>query len=445
MATLVERFKRGWNAFTNADADRTYYRNFGIESGWRKDRMQFSIGNKQTIVSSIYNRISNDCAQVTLMHAEVDKNGHFVKPIKSGLNECLTVEANIDQEGREFIRDTVQSMLDEGVVAIVPVVTDYDPTRTESYDIRSLRTGKIVGWYPKHVRVNVYDERTGQHKELMLPKSMVAIIENPFYAIMNEPNSTLQRLIRKMNLLDRIDEQVGSGKLDLIIQLPYSLKSDSKKIEAKARKRELEQQLEDSKYGVAYMDATEKVIQLNRSVENNLLEQIKDLRQSLYSQLGLTEDVFNGTADEKAMINYYNRTIEPILAAIANEMKRKFLTKTARTRGQSIVYIRNPFNLVPVEQLAEIADKFLRNTILSPNEFREIIGYQPVDNEKADELRNPNLNEPVPEEGGEIVDYPNTERVDNPEGYSQRGSKLKDLYNQKISKIFGSESDNNTG
>lgn len=406
MPTFVERLQHGWNAFRNADNNRSY-RDYGIGYGIRNDRMQFSMGNKQSIVSSIYNQISVDCAAIPIIHARVDENGRFIEKIKSGLNDCLSIEANIDQDGRAFIQDVVQSMLDEGTVAIVPIVTDISPIDNGGFDIQDIRTGKIKEWYPQHVRVDVYDDRTGQHKELVLPKKMVAIVENPLYAIMNEPNSTLQRLIQKMNLLDKIDNESGSGKLDLIVQLPYVVKSVAKMKEARARKKELEDQLANSKYGIAYTDGTEKITQLNRSVENNLLEQIKDLRNTLYSQLGLTEAVFNGTADEAAMLNYYNRTVEPILAAIANEMKRKFLTKTARTRGQSIVYIRDPFKLVPVEKLAEIADKLLRNTVLSPNEMRMIIGYQPVDNEKADELRNPNLNEPTPEEGA-MMEYPNT-------------------------------------
>lgn len=418
MPSFVERLQHGWNAFVNADASKNYYRDYGMEYGFRNDRMQFSRGNKQSIVSSIYNQISIDCAAIPIIHARVDENGRFVEKVDSGLNNCLSIEANIDQDGRSFIQDVVQSMLDEGSVAIVPIVTDISPIQNGGYDIQDVRTGKIKSWYPQHVRVEVYDDRTGKHKELILPKKMVAIVENPLYAIMNEPNSTLQRLIQKMNLLDKIDNQTGSGKLDLIIQLPYAIKSVARMREAKARRKELEDQLSNSKYGVAYADGTEKIVQLNRSVENNLLEQIKDLRNTLYAQLGLSEAVFNGTADEAAMLNYYNRTIEPILAAIANEMKRKFLTKTARTRGQSIVYIRDPFKLVPVNQLAEIADKLLRNTILTPNEMRMIIGYQPVEDEKADELRNPNLNEPTPE-GGMMEEYPTTNDGRDLEGQSQ--------------------------
>ena len=416
MASFVERLQHGWNAFINADS-RYSYRDYGYESGIRNDRMQFTRSNRQSIVSSIYNQIAKDCAAIPLIHARVDDNGRYVETVKSGLNYCLSDEANIDQTGRAFIQDVVQSMLDEGSVAIVPIVTDISPIQNGGYDVQDIRTGKIKSWYPQHVRVDVYDDRTGQHKEIVLPKKMVAIIENPLYAIMNEPNSTLQRLIRKMNLLDMIDEQNGSGKLDLIIQLPYVIKSLAQRKEAKRRKKEIEDQINNSKYGIAYIDGTEKVTQLNRSVENNLLDQIKDLKSDLYSQLGLSEAVFNGTADEAAMLNYYNRTVEPILAAIANEIKRKFLTKTARTRGQSIVYIRDPFKLAPVEKIAEIADKFTRATVLSPNEVREIIGYRPVDNEKADELRNPNLNEPTPEEGA--VDYPVTNDAGMPEGQSQ--------------------------
>lgn len=424
MPTFVERLQSGWNAFVNADSTRNYSRDFGMEFGIRNDRAYFSVGNKQSIVASIYNQIAVDCASIPIMHARVDKNRRFMYEIDSGLNECLTTEANIDQPGRNFIQDVVESMLDEGSVAIVPVVTDNNPTKSGNYDIRNLRTGRIKGWYPQHVRIDVYDERVGRHKEIILPKSVVAIVENPLYSIMNEPNSTLQRLIRKMSLLDRIDEQSGSGKLDLIFQLPFSIKSPAKIKEARARKKDLEDQLANSKYGVAYTDATEKITQLNRSVENNLLEQIRDLTTQLYSQLGLTESIFNGTADEATMVNYYNRTIEPILASIANEMRRKFLTKTARTQGQSIVYIRDPFKLVPVDKLAEIGDKFLRNQILSSNEFRMIIGYGPVNNEKADELRNPNLNEPTPE-GGSAIKYPNTRTEVPSEGQSQSKQKKK--------------------
>lgn len=435
MPTLVERLQSGWNAFKNADTSRTY-RDYGVEYSYRQDRTYFSRGNKQSIVSSIYNQISIDCAQIPLIHARVDEDGRYISEIHDGLDECLRVQANIDQDGRAFIQDVVQSMLDEGTVAIVPIVTDIDPLQNGGFDVRDMRTGRIKSWYPRHVRVEVYDDRQGRKKELVLPKTMVALVENPLYAIMNEPNSTLQRLIRKMNLLDRIDEQNGSGKLDLIFQLPYSIRSVSKMKEARARKKDLEDQLANSKYGVAYIDATEKVTQLNRSLENNLLEQIKDLRNTLYAQLGLTEEVFNGTADEAAMINYYNRTIEPIMAAIANEMKRKFLTKTARTRGQSIVYIRDPFKLVPVSQLAEIADKFLRNQILSSNEFRSIVGYTPVDNEKADELRNPNLNEPT-QENGERMDYPNTKDQKSSEGQTQKDDGANDSKNSRIRKIMG--------
>ena len=390
MASFKDRLQHGWNAFVNADRS---YRNYGPEYGYRQDRVQSYRGNKQTIVTSIYNRIAIDCAQVEINHSKVDENDKFLDVINSGLNNCINIEANIDQTGRAFIQDTVQSMLDEGVVAVVPIETSISPIQNGGYKIDSMRTGKIKGWYPQHVRIELYDERTGRHREIVLPKKMVAIIENPFYSIMNEPNSTLQRLLHKMALLDMLDEQNSSGKLDLIIQLPYTLKSLQKKIEAKRRRKEIEDQLTNSKYGIAYTDGTERITQLNRPVDNTLVAQVEKLQQELYNQLGLTESIFNGTADEATMINYQNRTIAPILSAITDEFKRKFLTKTARTQGQSITFHMDPFKLSTTTVIADVADKFTTAEILSPNEVRSIIGYKPSSDEKADELRNRHLNE----------------------------------------------------
>lgn len=407
MVSFKDRLQHGWNAFVNAD--KNYYRNYGPEYSARSDRMQFTRGNKQSIVASIYNQIAVDCAQIRINHSRVDENGKFLEVIDSGLNSCITLEANIDQTGRAFIQDVVQSMLDEGVVAIVPIETTINPIQNGGYDIQNMRTGRIKGWYPQHVRVDVYDERTGRHREIILPKRNVAIVENPLYSIMNEPNSTLQRLIRKMNLLDMVDEQNSSGKLDLIIQLPYTIKSLQKRIEAKRRRKEIEDQLVNSKYGIAYADGTERITQLNRPVDNNLVAQVDKLQTTLYSQLGLTESIFNGTADEATMINYHNRTIEPILSAITDEMKRKFLTKTARTRGQSITFNIDPFRLTPTTVIADIADKLITAEVLTPNEVRSMVGYKPVDDEKADELRNRHLNEQPPMEDPMAMESPEEE------------------------------------
>jgi hypothetical protein len=351
------------------------------------------MGNERSIVVSVYNRIALDVAYIDIFHARLDEDGRYTEQIQSSLNECLTLSANVDQTGKAFLQDVVMSMMDEGCVAIVPVDTTVNPTITGSYDINSLRTGKVKTWYPQHVTVELYNEKTGRKEEVTLPKSMVAIVENPLYAVMNERNSTLQRLIRKLNLLDVIDEQSGSGKLDLIIQLPYVIKTPARKQQAEERRKDIEMQLAGSKYGIAYTDGTEKITQLNRPVENNLMKQIEYLTSMLYGQLGLTPEILNGSADEKTMLNYYNRTIEPIVSAIVDEMKRKFLTKTARTQGQSIVYFRNPFKLVPVAELAEISDKLTRNEIASSNEIRQIIGWKPSDEPGADELRNKNLNQ----------------------------------------------------
>lgn len=388
---LADRLQHAWNAFLNRDP--TDYRDYGVSSYYRPDRPRITRGNEKTIISAIFNRIALDTTSIDIFHARLDENGRYTEQIASGLNECLTLNANIDQTGRALIQDIVMSMMDEGVVAIVPVDTTIDPTVSGSYDINSLRTGRIREWRPEHVRVELYNDKTGRKEEIILPKKSVAIVENPLYAVINEQNSTMQRLVRKLALLDVIDEQSGSGKLDLIIQLPYVIKSEARRKQAEERRKDIEVQLSGSKYGIAYTDGTERITQLNRPVENNLMKQIEYLTSMLYSQLGITQSIMDGTADEKTMLNYYNRTIEPIIAAITDEMKRKFLTKTARTQGQSIVYFRNPFKLTPVAELAEISDKLTRNEIASSNEIRQIIGWKPSDEPGADELRNKNLNQ----------------------------------------------------
>lgn len=398
---VMSRLKHGWNAFMNRDPTETGYRqpyvHYGPSYSYRPDRMRFSRGNERSIVTSIYNRIAIDVAQTDIFHVKLDADDRYEETIASGLNNCLTLEANLDQTGRAFKQDIVQSMFDEGCIAIVPVDTTLDPEVTGSYDVQSMRTGKIVDWYPNHVKVDLYNEKTGQRQEVTLPKSMVAIVENPLYAITNEPNSTMQRLIRKLNILDAIDEQSGSGKLDLIIQLPYTVKSQAKKEQAEERRQAIEKQINGSKLGIAYIDSTEHVTQLNRPIENNLMKQIEYLTNLLYSQLGITQSILDGTADEKTMLNYYNRTVEPILAAIVDEMKRKFLTKTARTQKQSIMFFRDPFKLVTASDLAEISDKLTRNEIASSNEMRQKMGWKPSKDPKADELRNKNLNQPEEE------------------------------------------------
>ena len=393
---LADRLQHAWNAFLNRDPTPDY-RDGGMASYHRPDRMRFSRGNERSIVTSVYNRIALDTASIDIFHARLDEDGRFTEQIKSGLNECLTLSANIDQTGKAFLQDVVMSMMDEGAVAIVPVDTSIDPSVSGSFDIHSLRTAKIVEWYPAFVKVELYNDKTGLKEQITLPKNSVAIIENPLYAVINEPNSTMQRLIRKLNILDVIDEQSGSGKLDLIIQLPYVIKSEARRQQAETRRKDIEMQLAGSKYGVAYTDGTEKITQLNRPVENNLMKQIEYLTNMLYSQLGITQSILDGSANEKTMLNYYNRTIEPIITAIVDEMKRKFLTKTARTQGQSIVYFRNPFKLVPVTEIAEISDKLTRNEIASSNEIRQIIGWKPSDDPAADELRNKNLNQSTDE------------------------------------------------
>ena len=392
--SLSSRMKYAWNAFFNKDPTRSY-RDIGIGYSFRPDRMRFSRGNERSIVTSVYNRIALDVAAVDMFHVRLDENNRFLSTIDSGLNNCLTVEANTDQTGRAFLQDVVMSMMDEGCVAIVPTDTDDDPGDgiPGSFDIDAMRTGQILEWYPQHVRVRVYNERTGQKEDILMTKQSVAIIENPLYAVINEPNSTMQRLIRKLNLLDVIDEQNSSGKLDLIIQLPYIIKTEARRRQAESRRKDIEDQLRGSKYGIAYTDGTEHITQLNRPVENNLMSQIEYLTSMLYSQLGITQGILDGTADEKTMLNYYNRTIEPILSAIADEMKRKFLTKTVRSQRQSIKFFRDPFKLVPVSEISEIADKFTRNEIMTSNEVRQVIGMKPSDDPKADELRNKNLSE----------------------------------------------------
>lgn len=390
--TVRERLKHAWNAFANRDPTEQYKQSFGVsyyDSPNHRDSFYF--GRDKSIVSSIYTRIGIDCAAIDIKHVRLDENDCYRETIRSGLNDCLTVEANKDQNGRAFIQDLVMSMCDEGCVAVVPIDTTIDPNRHNSYDIESMRVGKITQWYPDFVKVKVYNDRTGVEEEIVMAKSAVAIVENPLYAVMNEPNSTLKRLQRKLNLLDSVDEQNGSGKLDMIIQLPYIIKTDARRQQAEQRRKDIESQLASSDYGIAYTDGTEKVTQLNRAIESNLQEHVDKLTEQLYAQLGLTPEVFNGTADEKTMLNYYNRTIEPILSAITLEFKRKFLTKTARTQGQSVEFFRDPFRLVPVSDLAEIADKFTRNAIVTSNEFRAIIGFKPSDDPMADELINNNL------------------------------------------------------
>lgn len=390
---FTDRIKHGWNAFLNRDPTYNYRDLGGPSYGYRPDRMRFTRGNERSIVTSVYNRIALDAASIDIMHVQLDKDDRFESVRDSALNECLTRNANIDQTGRAFIQDVVMSMLDEGCVAIVPVDTTFNPDITNSYDINTMRTAKIVEWYPAHVKVNLYNDRTGRKEDLILPKKTVAIIENPLYAVINEPNSTMQRLIRKLNLLDVIDEQSGSGKLDLIIQLPYVIKTDARRQQAEQRRKDIEMQLAGSKYGIAYTDGTERITQLNRSVDNNLMKQIEYLTSMLYSQLGITQAILDGSADDKTMLNYYNRTIEPIVSAIVDEIQRKFLTKTAITQKQAIAYFRDPFRLVPVNEIAEIADKFTRNEIMTSNEIRQIVGMKPSKDPNADELRNKNLSQ----------------------------------------------------
>lgn len=391
--SLTSRFKSAWNAFTNRDPTDNY-RDVGHGYYYRPDRPRFTRGNERSIVTSVYNRIALDVANISFQHCKLDNNNRFSEVIDSSLNSCLNLKANIDQTGRAFIQDVVMSMLDEGCVAIVPVYTNRDPFLTDSYDILSMRTGKVVNWYPEHVKVEVYNERIGRREEILLPKSDVGIVENPFFAVMNEPNSTAQRLKRKLALLDVTDEQTASGKLDLIIQLPYVIKTEARRQQAENRRKDIEMQLAGSKYGIAYTDGTERITQLNRSVENNLMKQVEYLTNQFYSQLGITQSIMDGTADEKTMLNYTNRIIEPVASAIVDTMKAVFLTKTARSQRQTIMYFRDPFRLVPVNDIAEIADKFTRNEIMSSNEIRQIVGIKPSNDPQADELRNSNITQP---------------------------------------------------
>lgn len=410
---IGSRLKHAWNAFMNRDPTEVDY-DIGPAYYYRPDRPRLTRGNERSIVTAVYNRIALDVSDIDIRHVRLDPDGRYIEDIDSGLNNCLTVEANIDQTGKAFIQDVVMSMLDEGCVAIVPVDTTINPKVTGSYDINSMRTGKIIQWYPQHVKVRLYNDQNGRKEEVTFPKSMVAIIENPLYAVMNEPNSTLQRLIRKLNLLDYVDEQTGAGKLDLIIQLPYVIKSNARRQQAEDRRADIERQLKDSKYGIAYTDGTERITQLNRPVENNLMKQIEYLTSMLYSQLGINQAVLDGTADEKTMLNYTNRSIGPIISAIVDEMKRKFLTKTARSQMQSIRYFKDPFKLVPVNEIAEISDKLTRNEIASSNEIRQIIGWKPSQDPAADELRNKNLNPQSPD-----MMMPEDQMYEDPAAYEE--------------------------
>lgn len=430
MASMLQRLQHAWNAFRN-NRDPTEHIgavynspdpiSVGFSSNTRPDRVRLTRGKERSIITAVYNRIAVDTSQVKIQHVRVNENGRYKETIKSNLNTCLTLDANIDQTGRQFIQDAVISLFDEGCVALVPVDTDLNPTVEGGYDILSMRTAKVTQWYPDAVKLLVYNERKGIKEEVVLPKKTVAIVENPFYAVMNEPSSTLQRLLRKLILKDMVDETTGANKLDLIFQLPYTIKTEMRMAEAEKRRKKIEEQLAEGKYGIAYIDATEKVTQLNRSLENNLLEQIRDLTSQLYGQLGLTPEIMNGTADEKAMLNYYNRVIEPILAAFCDEMKRKFLTKTGRTQGQSIMYFQDHFKLVPVNNIADIADKFTRNEIMTANEIRSVIGMMPSDDPKADELRNSNM--PQPEDSSSAS--PPEEEVDPEELEEARDILLK--------------------
>ena len=402
MASFVERLQHAWNAFKNEDAGSSY-RDYGfVTSSYNPSRRRLSRGNERTIVTAVLNRIAVDAASISIKHVRLDENGRFKEEMNSDLNRCLSTSANIDQTGRAFVQDAVMSLLDEGVIAIVPIDTTFNPRVTGSYDIQSLRVGKITQWYPRDVRVRVYNDRIGQYQEVIFPKTVAAVVENPFYSVMNEPSSTLQRLIRKLNLLDVIDDQNGSGKLDLIIQLPYVIKTEARREQAEIRRREIEKQLTGSKYGIAYTDGTERITQLNRAVDNNLMSQVEYLTSMLYSQLGITTEILDGSANEATMNNYYSRIIEPIDAAICDGMTRVYLTKTALTQGQKIMYFREPFKLMPVSNVAEIADKFTRNEIMSPNEIRQIVGLRPSEKPEADELRNRNISQSTEEMAGNL-------------------------------------------
>ena len=421
---LLEKLKNAWNAFRQVE-EPTYraptYINYGYSSSSRPDRMYFTRGNDRSIITAVYTRMAVDVAMLDFKHVRTDEENRYLEDVDSGLNRCLTLEANKDQTARAFIQDAMQSLFDEGCIALVPIDTDKNPDDTSSYDILSMRVGRITQWMPDHVRVEVYNDRKGFKQEIVMPKADVAIIENPLYSIMNAPNSTLQRLIRKLNLLDAIDEQSGSGKLDLIIQLPYIIKTDARRQQADKRRKDIEEQLNGSKYGIAYTDGTEKITQLNRPVDNNLLNQITYLTSMLYSQLGIDETILNGTADPKTMLNYTNRTIKPLAICLVDEMKRKFLTSTARSQKQTIMYFSDPFALVPVDQLAELADKFTRNEIISPNEFRQKIGLKPAQDPAADELRNRNIN------AGEGEQFANTGEDQEQQVANTNGNSVGDL------------------
>lgn len=408
---FLDKLKHAWNAFTAYGNDPpsngyiypSQYQDLGLVSTFRPDRIYFTRGQEKSLVSTVYNRIAIDVANVDIKHVKIDSDGRYLSDVDSGLNDCLNYQTNKDQTARAFIQDIVMSMFDEGCVAVVPIDTSINPAKTTSYDILTMRVGKIIQWYPDYVMVEVYNDKTGRKEQITVPKKTTAIIENPLYAIMNEPNSVLQRLITKFNLLDAIDAQSGSGRLDLIVQLPYVIKTETRREQAEKRRADIETQLATSKYGIAYTDGTEKITQLNRPVENNLMNQIQYLTSMLFSQLGITQSILDGTADEKTMLNYMSRTIKPILRAITEEMGRKFITKTGRSQGQRIMYFNNPFELIPVSNLADLADKFTRNEIMSPNEVRQIVGLRPVQNQKADELRNRNLNEPSDGNGSPAV------------------------------------------
>lgn len=427
---FIDKLRGSWNAFRNRDPT-MFYRETGMSYTYRPDRVRLTGGNERSIANAVCNKIAIDVASIDIKHCRIDENGRYKKDIDSGLNSCLTLEANIDQDNRAFMQDLVMSMFDEGAVAIVPVDAMGDPTISSSFDVLSMRVGKIVEWFPRSVKVEVYNDRTGRKQQIILPKNTTPIINNPLYSVMNEPNSTLKRLIRKLNLLDAIDEQSGSGKLDLIIQLPYVVKGETRQQQAEKRKDSIIDQLKGP-YGIAYIDGTEKITQLNRPVENNLMKQIEYLTNMFYSQLGITPSILDGTADEQTMLNYYNRTVEPIVAAITGALKRTFLSKTARTQGQTIMSFRNPFRLVPINQMADIADKFTRNEILSSNEIRQIVGFKPSEDPKADQLVNSNISQP--NEGDPAASADTTGSTDITPKFAKRGS-MEALFNTPMSAL----------
>jgi len=432
MPTLTSRVKHAWNAFMNKDPTTVKSWGDGPVSYVRPDRVHFTRGNERSIITSVYNRISLDCASISIKHVRLDENDRYKETIDSGLNNCLTLEANIDQIGRALVQDIVMSLLDEGCVAIVPVDTDDSPVDSRSFEVESLRVGKITKWMPDKVAIRLYNDRTGRFEEIKLKKRLVAIVENPFYAVFNEPNSTFQRLMRKLNLLDYVDEQTGAGKIDLIIQMPYAIKGEHRKKEAIDRTKNIEEQLSSSKYGIAYADATEKIIQLNRSVDNQLFNQIESLYAKVYSQLGLTEEILNGTASPDAMNNYMNRTIEPIMSTIVDEMKRKFLSKTARSQGQSIMYFREPFKLIPINGLADLLDKLTRNEILTSNEGRQLIGFRPSKDPNADVLRNKNISQSPEQMLPPVEEDVEDEEAMTEEEYMRHMAELDKLDNQLL-------------